>query len=199
MASLISNTYRYITNPLLLDGRKFDIRAYMLIASTVPYLVLFHHGYIRLSCQKYDGNDTNLTTHLTNQVLMKYIAMKAYCDVMLNFKAVEHWLQVDATMISIFWSVLTVLLVKDRTFSLEQERMVWPKGGRWGAHVVPTSGHSSLIIFIWPNNYFHLCPSDLFHSFLRDGKSLTFNAAVTWELVSLMLLYYVTKSADRGH
>ncbi|KAL8601732.1 hypothetical protein ACOMHN_033908 [Nucella lapillus] len=59
---------RYISNPLLLEGRKFDIRAYMLVASTVPFLVLFHQGYIRLSCLKYDGDDTNLTTHLTNQV-----------------------------------------------------------------------------------------------------------------------------------
>ncbi|XP_064611036.1 uncharacterized protein LOC135475177 [Liolophura sinensis] len=62
---------RYIQHPLLLDGRKFDIRAYMLIASTVPYLVLYHKGYVRLSCHKYSFEDTDLTTHLTNQYIQK--------------------------------------------------------------------------------------------------------------------------------
>uniref|UniRef100_A0A1I8J0L8 Tubulin--tyrosine ligase-like protein 9 n=1 Tax=Macrostomum lignano TaxID=282301 RepID=A0A1I8J0L8_9PLAT len=62
---------RYIMNPLLIHGRKFDVRAYMLIGSTAPYLVLFHHGYLRLSIHKYDTDDSNLCTHLTNQYIQK--------------------------------------------------------------------------------------------------------------------------------
>ena len=60
--------FRYITNPLLLDKKKFDIRCYMLIANAVPYLVLFHQGYVRLSIHDYDNNSENLIAHLTNQV-----------------------------------------------------------------------------------------------------------------------------------
>ncbi|CAG5136059.1 unnamed protein product, partial [Candidula unifasciata] len=62
---------RYLGDPLLLEGRKFDIRSYLLIASTVPFLVVYHKGYVRLSCQKYHQSDTNLTTHLTNQYIQK--------------------------------------------------------------------------------------------------------------------------------
>ena len=72
--------FRYIKEPLLLNGKKFDIRAYMLIASTHPYLVLYHKGspacelaltahmLVRLSMQDYDTESEDLTAHLTNQV-----------------------------------------------------------------------------------------------------------------------------------
>ena len=59
---------KYIHNPLLINKRKFDIRCYMLIASTKPMLVLFHHGYLRLSMNEFHNDDNNLITHLTNQV-----------------------------------------------------------------------------------------------------------------------------------
>lgn len=60
--------FRYIINPLLLDGCKFDIRCYVLIACTMPYLVFYHPGYIRRSAKPYSNQDQNLITHLTNQV-----------------------------------------------------------------------------------------------------------------------------------
>ncbi|XP_078498494.1 inactive polyglycylase TTLL10 [Lissotriton helveticus] len=62
---------RYIHNPLLLSGRKFDIRSYFLIASTAPYLVFFRHGYVRLTCNSYDPHSDDLTGHLTNQYMQK--------------------------------------------------------------------------------------------------------------------------------
>ena len=51
--------------PLLLDGRKFDVRAYFLIARTSPYLVFYHHGYLRLSLKKFVMN-SDPAIHLVN-------------------------------------------------------------------------------------------------------------------------------------
>ncbi|KAM3922906.1 inactive polyglycylase TTLL10 [Leptodactylus fuscus] len=62
---------RYIPNPLLLEGKKFDIRSYLLIASSVPYFVFFRHGYVRLTCNPYDPKSDDLTGHLTNQYMQK--------------------------------------------------------------------------------------------------------------------------------
>ncbi|XP_076874485.1 protein polyglycylase TTLL10 isoform X2 [Brachyhypopomus gauderio] len=62
---------RYIQKPLLLKGKKFDVRSYFLIACTSPYVVFFRHGYVRLTCDLYDPNSNNLSAHLTNQYMQK--------------------------------------------------------------------------------------------------------------------------------
>lgn len=62
---------RYISQPLLLHGRKFDIRVYLLVASSRPYNVFFHTGYLRLAVNTYDDLSDDLTTHLTNQYVQK--------------------------------------------------------------------------------------------------------------------------------
>lgn len=61
-------TPRYIQNPLLLEGRKFDVRSYLLIACTMPYMVFFGHGYARLTLGLYNPHSRDLSGHLTNQV-----------------------------------------------------------------------------------------------------------------------------------
>jgi len=58
---------KYIGNPLLLDmNNKFDIRVYMLIASTNPLMVYYHDGYLRVSINSFDKFSTDRATHLTN-------------------------------------------------------------------------------------------------------------------------------------
>ncbi|XP_069040067.1 protein polyglycylase TTLL10 isoform X2 [Lepisosteus oculatus] len=62
---------RYIQSPLLLEGRKFDVRSYFLIACLTPYMVFFRHGYVRLTCDPYDPSSDDLSAHLTNQYMQK--------------------------------------------------------------------------------------------------------------------------------
>nr|XP_020832299.1 inactive polyglycylase TTLL10 isoform X1 [Phascolarctos cinereus] len=71
---------RYIHNPLLLDGKKFDVRSYLLIACAMPYMVFFGHGYARLTLSLYDPKTKDLAGHLTNQFMQKksplYVLLK---------------------------------------------------------------------------------------------------------------------------
>ncbi|XP_069730569.1 inactive polyglycylase TTLL10 [Phaenicophaeus curvirostris] len=62
---------RYIEKPLLLERKKFDVRSYLLIACTAPYVLFFAQGYVRLTCVNYDATSDDLTVHLTNQYMQK--------------------------------------------------------------------------------------------------------------------------------
>ncbi|KAM9370141.1 inactive polyglycylase TTLL10 [Phaethornis superciliosus] len=62
---------RYIQQPLLLEGKKFDVRSYLLIACTAPFMLFFAQGYLRLTCVNYDATSDDLTVHLTNQSMQK--------------------------------------------------------------------------------------------------------------------------------
>jgi hypothetical protein len=65
---------KYISNPLLVNGHKFDFRIYLLIASTDPLIVFYHDGFLRISLSKYSKNSTEKSTHFTNTALSKKIA-----------------------------------------------------------------------------------------------------------------------------
>jgi hypothetical protein len=62
---------KYMVNPLLINGKKFDLRMFMFISSTKPYLVMFKRGYARLSMEDYstknfDFENNGKFMHLTN-------------------------------------------------------------------------------------------------------------------------------------
>ena len=63
----------FIQNPLLLEGRKFDFRMYMLIASSNPLITYYHDGYLRVSLESYDVNSDDKNVLMTNLALNKEI------------------------------------------------------------------------------------------------------------------------------
>jgi len=67
---------KYLKNPLLLDGYKFDMRIYVLVTSLTPLEVfIYKEGFARLSTSHFSLNEEdlkNLYIHLTNTSVQKY-------------------------------------------------------------------------------------------------------------------------------
>ena len=66
---------QYMTNPLLYNGRKFDIRTYMLVSINNGTLRAYWYqdGYIRTSSYIWKLNDfADSFIHLTNDAIQKY-------------------------------------------------------------------------------------------------------------------------------
>lgn len=72
----IMNCYRYIDNPLLIGGKKFDLRLYVLVTSFRPLkCYLFKLGFCRFCTVKYDTSIQeldNMYIHLTNVSIQKH-------------------------------------------------------------------------------------------------------------------------------
>jgi len=59
---------KYIQNPMLIRGRKFDLRVYLFIASTDPIIAYFSpYWYARIAVNEYDKDDNSSTVALTNR------------------------------------------------------------------------------------------------------------------------------------
>ena len=65
---------RYIERPLLIGGRKFDLRIYVLVTSFSPLRMYLGNGFARFCSSKYTNHTSemqNLFVHLTNVSIQK--------------------------------------------------------------------------------------------------------------------------------
>eukprot|EP00826_Nyctotherus_ovalis_P005450 TRINITY_DN11231_c0_g2_i3.p1 TRINITY_DN11231_c0_g2~~TRINITY_DN11231_c0_g2_i3.p1 ORF type:complete len:218 (-),score=41.78 TRINITY_DN11231_c0_g2_i3:218-871(-) len=64
---------KYIENPMLIKGRKFDIRQWVLVTSWNPITVwMYHECYVRLGAVEYQRHEfSNTFMHLTNNCITK--------------------------------------------------------------------------------------------------------------------------------
>uniref|UniRef100_A0AAQ5XEH1 Tubulin--tyrosine ligase-like protein 5 n=1 Tax=Amphiprion ocellaris TaxID=80972 RepID=A0AAQ5XEH1_AMPOC len=75
---------RYISNPLLIDEFKFDVRLYVLVTSYDPVLIyVYEEGLARFATVKYDRTSKNIKNtfmHLTNYSVNKKSSDYVSCD-----------------------------------------------------------------------------------------------------------------------
>eukprot|EP00758_Cryptobia_borreli_P004250 Tbor_TRINITY_DN4263_c0_g1::TRINITY_DN4263_c0_g1_i1::g.24010::m.24010 len=69
----------YITNPLLIEGRKFDLRLYVAVTAFQPYVVAYRHkqGFARFAVNSYSNTGVaEKLSHLTNFSVGRRVFMK---------------------------------------------------------------------------------------------------------------------------
>lgn len=78
---------KYISNPLLLDDRKFHIRVYLVVTNLQPLQVLLHkEGLVLLASRNYSSSDDAFgdpTVHLTNAAVADRSGRQASTNSML--------------------------------------------------------------------------------------------------------------------
>lgn len=80
---------RYINNPLLVQGHKFDFRVYMMISSVNPLIVYYHDGFLRVSLFEYDINSNEKGVHLTNTAQSEIVFKNETLQQMLGMNETE--------------------------------------------------------------------------------------------------------------
>lgn len=64
---------KYIINPYLVGGKKFDLRLYVLVTNYKPLTVYVHRsGFARFTNSRYNSDITDLASHLTNVAIQKH-------------------------------------------------------------------------------------------------------------------------------
>lgn len=65
---------RYVDNPLLVDGLKFDLRLYVLVSNFNPLTIyLYSQGLVRFATEPYDPNPSTYDNQYCFYIIVLYI------------------------------------------------------------------------------------------------------------------------------
>lgn len=115
----------YIRNPLLIEGKKFDLRVYVLLTSIRdPSIFIFEDGLVRICADPYDppneSNIRNTCKHLTNYAVNKknpnFVfnedAEQGDVGNKRNFKFFNNWLKANGHDSQAFWKSVGDVVTK---------------------------------------------------------------------------------------
>jgi tubulin polyglutamylase TTLL6/13 len=115
----------YIHRPLLLEGKKFDLRVYVLLTSIRhPSIFLFNDGLVRICTEQYEApteeNVKNACKHLTNYAVNKKSSEYVFntdvehMDVgnKRNFAFLNRWLEDSGHSSAELWKQVGIIIVK---------------------------------------------------------------------------------------
>jgi tubulin monoglycylase TTLL3/8 len=88
---------KYIENPLLVNGKKFDIRQWVLIEDYNPPVIWFYEEcYLRFCADEYSlDNIHNKFMHLTNNSIQKHHKTAVIDDTMWDMKTFSEYVGLD--------------------------------------------------------------------------------------------------------
>ena len=119
-AAIIS---KYVSNPLLINGHKFDLRIYVLVTSYEPLRIyVYQEGLVRFASEQYSTKDakTNIFSQLTNYSINKksqnFVQNEDLEEDDYGFKwsltAFCQHLQSMGVDMNLFWSRIYDLIIK---------------------------------------------------------------------------------------
>ena len=110
----------FVADPFLINGKKFDLRTYVLVTSISPLRAYFYdEGLVRFAAKKYKRNSTKEEEYLTNTSTgKKYVALK---NLTWAFKQLRAWFDSNgfsaaAIFDSIHAAVVSLLMASEAAF-----------------------------------------------------------------------------------